>query len=72
MPDDARKFLSPQEVQERWSGAVSVGTLANWRSAGAGPVYLKLGAKVRYPLDELELFEASSLINPSNDNRKDG
>lgn len=72
MPDDARKFLSPKEVQERWSGAVSIGTLANWRSQGCGPVYLKLGAKVRYPLTELELFEASSLIKPANDNLKNG
>jgi hypothetical protein len=51
-------FLTAQEVSERWGGAVTVGTLANWRARGFGPPYQKLGAAVRYPLAQLEAWEA--------------
>ena len=36
-------------------------TLANWRSRGCGPRYLKLGARVVYPQSELDAFNAANL-----------
>jgi predicted DNA-binding transcriptional regulator AlpA len=36
-------------------------TLDNWRSAGRGPRYLKLGARVLYPQTELDAFKAANL-----------
>lgn len=44
-------FLSPKMVEERYH--IKVGTLANWRSQGRGPEYVKLGRKILYPLDGL-------------------
>ena len=36
---------------------VSKGTLANWRTAGGGPRYIKFGRRVLYPETELAAFE---------------
>lgn len=41
---------------------VSVGTLANWRSARVGPSYLKIGSRVMYPVSEIEQFEQHCLV----------
>jgi len=51
--------LLPKEAAERLR--VSVGTLANWRTSGEGPRYIKWGRKVLYPVPEIEAFEASHL-----------
>lgn len=64
---EAQKFLTPAEVSARWNGAVSVGTLANWRSAGRGPAFQKFGTRVRYPAAGLEQWEAKNL-HAQNDN----
>lgn len=54
------KFLTPAEVVQRWSNAVTVGTLANWRSKKSGPPYQKRGSRVLYPADQLEKWEAAN------------
>jgi len=33
------KFLTPEEVTERYRGGVSVGTLRNWRAMKIGPSF---------------------------------
>ena len=54
----AKQCLSPKKVSERYGKEIlSVGTLANWRCAGTGPAYTKIGAKVCYPLDKLIVWE---------------
>lgn len=55
MPD----YLTPKEMAERYRGAVTVETLANWRSAGSGPAFLKIGGKVLYDRADVESWEAS-------------
>ena len=45
-------YISAKEV-ERALG-ISEKTLANWRSQGRGPIYYKLGGKVRYEVSDLE------------------
>ncbi|QPB08648.1 helix-turn-helix domain-containing transcriptional regulator [Burkholderia phage Mica] len=62
-----KKFLSAAEVSQRWDGAVSTGTLANWRTQKKGPPYQKLGSKVRYPIVQLEAWEHANLV-AANDN----
>lgn len=57
MSDGDVKFLTPADVVKRYSGQLSLGTLANWRCQGIGPKYLKLGGKVFYPANELEAWE---------------
>ncbi|RUZ34848.1 DNA-binding protein, partial [Mesorhizobium sp. M7A.F.Ca.US.003.02.1.1] len=43
---DDRKFLTAEEVSERYRGTISVGTLRNWRAKRIGPAYVKLGKAV--------------------------
>jgi hypothetical protein len=38
-----RKYLTAEEVAERYRGAVSVGTLRNWRAMRVGPAFVKSG-----------------------------
>lgn len=52
-------FFTPQQVADRYKGAITVRTLANWRSIGQGPDYVKIGGKVVYPSDALKIWEDS-------------
>ena len=51
-----KKFMTPQQVVERY-GVVTVRTLANWRSIGQGPDYIKIGGRVMYPVDAVFSWE---------------
>lgn len=54
-------YFTPAELANRWS--CSVGWLANRRSSGSGgPAYIKVGTKVLYPIDTVESYEASRLV----------
>jgi hypothetical protein len=65
-----KKYLTPDELIERWGGTHTKGTLANRRSKRLGPPFVKFGAKVAYPLDKLEDWEAQNIQNQSsNDNQ---
>lgn len=37
---------------------LSVGTLANWRSIGLGPIYVKVGGRVRYRASSVNAWVA--------------
>lgn len=50
-------FLTEDEISDRYRGAVSPGTLRNWRSKGSGPPFLKIGKSVLYPLEGLLAWE---------------
>lgn len=70
------KFLTPDEVAERYRGGVSVGTLRNWRAMRLGPSFVKIGKAVLYPLDELDAWDEKNKVqcrapNGSNDHRGD-
>jgi hypothetical protein len=56
------KFLTPEEVSERYRGHVTVGTLRNWRSMRTGPAFVKIGKAVLYPVDELDKWDRQNLI----------
>ena len=51
--------LNQKQLAIRW--AVSQATLERWRSAGIGPLFLKLSGQVRYRLADVEAFEESCL-----------
>jgi predicted site-specific integrase-resolvase len=57
--DMSIRHLNQKQLAERWN--VSPRTLERWRWLGQGPVYLKLGGRVIYRLDEIEKFEAERL-----------
>lgn len=53
------EFYTPQQVASRYSNAITVRTLANWRSIGQGPDYIKIGGKVMYPVLAVTEWEQS-------------
>jgi hypothetical protein len=56
------KYLTPEEVAERYRGAVSVGTLRNWRMLRIGPPFIKIGKAVLYPASELDAWDEANKV----------
>lgn len=52
--------LTPSELAARWG--VTPAHLANLRSRGQGPDYLKPAGRVLYPLAAIEAWEASTTV----------
>ena len=50
-------LLTPNDLAARWQ--ISVKTLANWRCAGIGPVYIKLSGRrnTRVMYREIDIVE---------------
>jgi hypothetical protein len=57
--DGKGRRLTQAEVADRWQ--LSGRTLEAWRHRGVGPRWLRVGRAVRYPIEEVEAFEASAL-----------
>jgi len=55
------EMLTIDELLARWRGQVARKTLANWRVQGRGPVFVKVGKAVLYPVSAVEAFEANRL-----------
>ena len=51
--------LNEIEVADRWR--VTPSTLQRWRWLKRGPVYLKIGGRVVYRLEDIEAFETAQL-----------
>ena len=51
--------LEQKELAERWR--MSPRTLEQWRWQGRGPLFLKLGGRVVYPVNAVEAFEGANL-----------
>lgn len=58
MPMADEQFLTGAELAMRWK--LSRQTLTNWRYAGKGPPYIRVGARVLYPMDGIAAFEKLS------------
>jgi predicted DNA-binding transcriptional regulator AlpA len=52
-----KKYLTIQEMIDRYGGTISKGALANWRFKGEGPAYTKIGGRVVYPVEKVEEWE---------------
>lgn len=61
--DAAQVMIPPDALAERWD--TSRGRLANWRSLGIGPAFVKIGARVLYPLAAIEAFEHANTVTTS-------
>ncbi len=61
MPEN--RFLTPEEVSERYRGSVSIGTLRNWRAMRIGPSFVKIGKAVLYPASELEAWDEMNKVS---------
>ena len=57
-----RKYLTTEEVTERYRGEISVGTLRNWRAGRVGPPFVKIGKAVLYPVQELDEWDKKNLV----------
>lgn len=64
------EYLTPAQLILRWDGAVTTGTLANWRSKGEGPAYSKFGSRVRYPIAKVVAWEEKNLRGDNDNERK--
>lgn len=56
------KFLTAEEVFDRYRGAISVATLRNWRSLRIGPPFVKLGKTVLYPVEHLDRWDHQNFV----------
>ena len=54
------ELLTDAQLAERWQ--LSRGTLANQRSQGRGPTYLKIAGRVRYRRSDIETYEQASRV----------
>jgi hypothetical protein len=57
-----KKYLTAEEVSERYRGEITVGTLRNWRAGRIGPAFVKIGKAVLYPIDELDAWDQKNLV----------
>lgn len=57
-----KKFLTADQVAERYCGEITVGTLRNWRALRIGPPFMKIGKAVLYPIEELEAWDQQNLV----------
>jgi hypothetical protein len=58
-PDSAVRHLAQGQLADRWQ--MSPRTLERWRWLGEGPRFLKLGGRVVYRLQDVEIYEAEQL-----------
>lgn len=56
-PRDAGKFLGGSKKP------VPTGTLANWRSRGDGPAFIRIGHNIRYLTSDLIAFREANRID---------
>jgi hypothetical protein len=58
-----RRYLTAEEVSQRYRGRVSVGTLRNWRAVRVAPTFVKIGKAVLYPVDELDAWDKKNMVS---------
>lgn len=56
------EYLTPKELIQRYKNAITLRTLANWRSTGEGPEYTKIGGRVLYALSRVMQWESKRTI----------
>jgi hypothetical protein len=50
-----QEYFTSAELADRWR--LSNQTLANWRHAGKGPPFIRVGARILYPRHAVHSFE---------------
>ena len=59
--DHRAELVTAKGLAERWG--CSVGHLANLRSAGLGPSYIKIGSAVRYRVRDVLAYEQAHVVD---------
>lgn len=57
-------YLTPTQLVDFLDGAVTEGTLRNWRCNRTGPRYISIGRSIRYPVAEVERWLADLEARP--------
>lgn len=68
--DDAPAGIAPIAVDENGASAiigVSVSSLQKMRVDGTGPVYAKIGNRVRYPVEGLKAYVAERVVRSTSE-----
>lgn len=52
-------FLTPEILAQRWN--ITPTTLSQWRWNGRGPLFVKIGRRVLYRLEDVEAFEKQKI-----------
>jgi excisionase family DNA binding protein len=60
----ARRLVTPDEFAAELG--IPVKTLAEWRSRGIGPAYVKVGRHVRYRREAIDEWEAGQTRQPAS------
>jgi predicted site-specific integrase-resolvase len=60
------RHLNQNELANRWN--ISARTLERWRWTGEGPQYIKIGGRVVYRQEDVEVFEADQTRKSTADN----
>ena len=55
-----QEFLTPYDLHRRWAKAISLKTLANWRSLAIGPPFARIGGRVLYRLHDVVVWESQN------------
>lgn len=55
------QYLRAGHLAQRWS--MSVRILERWRWERCGPPYMKINGRILYRLDDIEAYEAQSMID---------
>ena len=58
-PRTAPAHLTQIDLADRWR--LSPRTLEKWRSLGVGPAFIRVGGAIRYRMEDVLAYEASSL-----------
>lgn len=56
---DNPKLLTTEELAKHWG--CSAWTLSDWRIAGKGPKYIKIGGLVRYRIEDIHAYERAHM-----------
>ena len=72
--DTNRQYLTTEELADRLRR--SPGTIANWRSKGQGPRFLRPSGgkrgRILYRLEDIDEWERSSLLSRASEDQDDG
>lgn len=63
------RHLNQEQLARRW--ALSPRTLERWRWLNEGPPFIKIGGAVRYPIEDVEAYEARQRRTPIARDRGD-
>ena len=67
---DTREYLTPEELVLRYKGQVTVRTLANWRSAGISPPFVKIGGRILYRFTDILEWERKRTVSSTSNYSK--